>query len=102
TVAPSLVTVTSPRLSTSILSIPRGPRVVLTTSETILAALILLLWASFPRLRLEPSFRIKTCWLARYDIYSKHSERVTGGGANKNLISRLGEFQGYSFCMRLT
>src|SRR5207244_13129870 len=41
TVAPSLVIVTSPKLSTIILSIPRGPRVVFTTSETIRAALML-------------------------------------------------------------
>ena len=42
-VTPSLVTVTSPKESTNILSIPLGPKVVLTVSATNLAAIILVL-----------------------------------------------------------
>src|SRR2546428_1636252 len=45
---------------TSILSIPLGPRVVLTVSAMILAAVILFLWASFPVDRPVPSLRIST------------------------------------------
>ncbi|CAI8178528.1 MAG: Uncharacterised protein [Candidatus Nitrosopelagicus brevis] len=40
-VAPSLVIVTSPKESTSILSSPRGPKLDLTISATIFAAMIL-------------------------------------------------------------
>ena len=58
-VAPSFVIVTSPSESTSILSIPFGPRVVLTASATALAAAILFLWASFPCFLSEPSFKIR-------------------------------------------
>jgi hypothetical protein len=42
-VAPSLVMTTSPMLSTSILSMPFGPRVVRTASATAFAAAMLLL-----------------------------------------------------------
>ena len=42
-VAPSLVITTSPIASTNILSIPFGPRVLLTASDTAFAAAILLL-----------------------------------------------------------
>src|SRR2546427_175187 len=59
-VAPSFVITISPMPATSILSIPRGPMVDRTISATILAAIMLLLWASLP-LDLEvPSLRIKT------------------------------------------
>ena len=54
-VAPSFVIVTSPRESTSILSIPFGPRLVFTISEIILAAAMLFLWASRPLVSLAPS-----------------------------------------------
>jgi len=57
-VTPSLVMVTSPTVSTIILSMPLGPRVLLTMSATVLAALMLLYWASFPRSLLVPSLRI--------------------------------------------
>jgi hypothetical protein len=57
-VAPSLVTVASPMLSTSILSIPLGPKVVLIESATALAAAMFLLCASFPVSRLLPSFNM--------------------------------------------
>jgi hypothetical protein len=52
--------VTSPKLSTSILSIPFGPRALFTLSATILAAIMFVCWASFPLERLEPSFNIRT------------------------------------------
>ncbi|MPM66314.1 hypothetical protein SDC9_113221 [bioreactor metagenome] len=58
-VAPSFVITTSPIESTSILSIPLGPRVVLTASATAFAAIMLLLWASLPLVRLLPSFKMK-------------------------------------------
>ena len=62
-VAPSFVIITSPIESTSILSIPFGPRVVRTASATAFAAAILLLWAVRPRLRVVPSFSMKIgCW----------------------------------------
>ncbi|OPX58776.1 MAG: hypothetical protein A4E30_01431 [Methanomassiliicoccales archaeon PtaB.Bin215] len=57
-VTPSLVMTTSPMESTSILSIPRGPRVLLTASAMALAAMMLLYWASLPFSRLEPSLSI--------------------------------------------
>ncbi|MBA7516264.1 hypothetical protein ES705_08310 [subsurface metagenome] len=57
-VAPSFVIVTSPKESTSILSIPLGPSVVLTASATALAAAILFFWASFPCFLSVPSFKI--------------------------------------------
>lgn len=47
-VAPSLVMVTSPSGDTSILSIPLGPREVLTIEEMDFAAMILALVASRP------------------------------------------------------
>src|SRR5207245_9600517 len=59
-VAPSFVITMSPIPATSILSIPRGPMVDRTISATILAAIMLLLWASLPLDREEPSLRIKT------------------------------------------
>src|SRR5437867_13394458 len=59
-VAPSFVITISPMPATSILSIPLGPRVDRTISATILAAIMLLLWASLPRDREVPSLRIKT------------------------------------------
>ena len=58
--APSLVMVMSPRLSMSILSMPRGPRVVLRTSPMTRAAMMLFLWASLPRFRVVPSLRMRT------------------------------------------
>ncbi len=54
-VTPSFVITISPKLSTSILSIPLGPRVVLTASATAFAAAILLCWASFPKVLKVPS-----------------------------------------------
>ena len=63
-VAPSLVILISPIESTSILSIPLGPKLVLTNSATILAAVILFLLASLSFVSVVPSFktRIGTCW----------------------------------------
>ncbi len=58
-VTPSLVMTTSPRLSTSILSIPRGPRVLRTASAMAFAAWMLLNCASLPLSLLVPSFRMK-------------------------------------------
>ena len=60
--APSFVIVMSPKLSISILSIPRGPSVVFKTSPITRAAIMLFLWASFPLLREVPSFKISTGW----------------------------------------
>ena len=57
-VAPSFVIVTSPIESTSILSMPFGPKVVRTLSATALAAIIFLLCASLPVFRSVPSGRI--------------------------------------------
>ncbi len=57
-VTPSLVMVTSPILSMSILSMPFGPRVDLTAAATAFAAAILLFWASSPRFLVVPSLRI--------------------------------------------
>ncbi len=57
-VAPSFVITTSPIESTSILSMPLGPRVVLTASATAFAAMMLLLWASLPLVLLLPSFKM--------------------------------------------
>ncbi len=59
-VAPSLVMVTSPIESTSILSMPLGPREDFTIPAMILAALMLFLRASFPLVSEAPSFRIMT------------------------------------------
>src|SRR5208283_2357640 len=59
-VAPSLVIVTSPSESTSILSMPRGPTEVLTISAISLAAAILFRCASLPFDWLLPSFRMRT------------------------------------------
>src|SRR5207248_9124331 len=59
-VAPSFVITISPMPATSILSIPLGPMVDRTISATILAAIMLLLWASLPLDREVPSLRIKT------------------------------------------
>src|SRR5437867_10962310 len=59
-VAPSFVITMSPMPATSILSIPLGPMVDRTISATILAAIMLLLWASLPLDREFPSLRIKT------------------------------------------
>ena len=58
-VAPSLVMTTSPMESTSILSMPLGPRVERTASATALAAAMLLDWAVRPRVRCVPSFKMK-------------------------------------------
>ncbi len=55
-VAPSFVIVTSPSESTSILSIPLGPRLLWTTSAMIFAAAMLFFWASRPLLSVAPSF----------------------------------------------
>src|SRR2546428_25613 len=60
-VTPSFVMTTSPRESTSILSIPRGPRVLRTASATAFAAAMLLNWAPFPFSRRVPSFSTKIC-----------------------------------------
>src|SRR5436309_8190626 len=59
-VAPSFVITMSPLPATSILSIPLGPMVDRTISATILAAIMLLLWASLPLDREVPSLRIRT------------------------------------------
>jgi hypothetical protein len=59
-VAPSFVMVTSPRLSTSILSMPLGPRLVRTISDITLAASMLFLRASLPLVSVAPSFSIRT------------------------------------------
>jgi hypothetical protein len=59
-VRPSLVIVTSPKLSTSILSMPFGPRELFTLSATIFAAIMFVRCASFPLDRFDPSFNIKT------------------------------------------
>ena len=69
-VAPSLVIVTSPMELTSILSIPRGPRVERTVSATTFAAVMLFLWASLPVDRPVPSFRMSTGtpWVPCADI----------------------------------
>ena len=58
-VTPSLVMTTSPMVSTSILSMPFGPRVVLTAPATAFAAAMFMLWASRPRVREPPSLRIR-------------------------------------------
>src|SRR2546425_4130785 len=60
-VAPSLVMVTSPNPSTSILSIPLGPNEDRTDSAIIFAAMIFALSASWPLLLEVPSLRIITC-----------------------------------------
>ena len=67
-VAPSLVMVTSPSESTSILSRPRGPRLVRTRSATRRAAAMLLFCASRPFCCSALSFRTSTgpcgvCWI---------------------------------------
>src|SRR5581483_10423911 len=62
-VAPSLVMTTSPMLSTSILSMPFGPRVERTASATAFAARMLLLWALRPLVRVVPSFMMMIGWL---------------------------------------
>src|SRR5947208_3799622 len=61
-VTPSFVIVTSPRESTSILSMPFGPRVDLTASATARAAAMLLYTAPFPFSRSVPSFKIMIGW----------------------------------------
>ncbi len=55
-VAPSFVIVTSPTVSTSILSMPLGPRLDLTISETSFAAVILFRCASLSFVSVLPSF----------------------------------------------
>src|SRR5688572_6151060 len=60
-VTPSFVMTTSPRLSTSILSMPLGPRVDRTASATAFAAAMLLNCAPLPRSRRVPSLRTKIC-----------------------------------------
>ena len=60
-VAPSFVMTTSPRSLTIILSIPFGPSVVFTAPATATATAMLVLWASLPRSRVEPSGRRYTC-----------------------------------------
>ncbi|OFV65713.1 MAG: membrane protein [Candidatus Syntrophoarchaeum butanivorans] len=57
-VAPSFVITTSPSESTSILSIPLGPSVVLTALATAFAASMLRFCASLPLVRSLPSFNI--------------------------------------------
>jgi len=52
-VTPSFVTTISPKESTNILSIPFGPKVVLTVSATNFAAMILFLCASLPEVLCE-------------------------------------------------
>ncbi len=59
-VAPSFVTVMSPRVSISILSIPLGPREVLTASAIALATMMFMCIASLPVVLVVPSFSIKT------------------------------------------
>lgn len=59
-VRPSLVMVTSPKLSTSILSMPFGPSALLTVSATMRAASMLACWASRPLLLLAPSRKMST------------------------------------------
>ena len=56
-VTPSFVMITSPMESTSILSIPFGPSVVLTASAIAFAAAMFLLWALFPLSLSVPSLR---------------------------------------------
>ena len=63
-VTPSLVTITSPMESTSILSIPFGPSVVLTVSPTSLAASMLFDWAVLPCFLCVPSGRMYIGWLS--------------------------------------
>ena len=58
-VTPSFVITTSPIVSTSILSMPFGPSVVLTAFATAFAAAMLLPCASRPRVREDPSLRMK-------------------------------------------
>ena len=55
-VTPSFVITTSPRESTSILSIPFGPNVVRTASPTAFAAFIFAICASLPFVRSLPAF----------------------------------------------
>ena len=59
-VAPSFVMVTSPSESTSILSIPLGPRLVCTISAMIFDAAMLFFWASRPLVSEPPSLRRTT------------------------------------------
>ena len=54
-VAPSFVIVTSPKESTSILSIPLGPKLECTISAIIFAAAILFFCASRPLFSVDPS-----------------------------------------------
>ena len=63
----------------SILSMPRGPRVVLRTSAMIWAAIMFDLRASRPRLLVEPSFKISTGLPVKYAkfIASKLFENTT-------------------------
>ena len=58
-VTPSLVTTISPSPSTNILSIPFGPKVVLTVSANTLPAKMLVLCASLPNNLLVPSGKMK-------------------------------------------
>jgi hypothetical protein len=58
-VAPSFVIVTSPNVSTNILSMPLGPRLVFTICVTSLAAVILFCCASLSFVSVLPSFNNK-------------------------------------------
>ncbi len=67
-VAPSFVITTSPKLSTSILSIPFGPKVDFTASPITFAASMLDLLASLPLTLCVPSLRIITGVPDKVDI----------------------------------
>ncbi len=89
-VAPSFVITISPMPATSILSIPRGPMVDRTISATILAAIMLLLWASLPLDREVPSLRIKT---GVSDISNQILSRADGASQDKHMQADSSESQ---------
>jgi hypothetical protein len=84
--------VTSPKLSTSILSMPFGPRELFTVSAIMRAAIMLVCWASLPLERLEPSFNTRT------------GIPDAGDDKSNNLLMRLNEKQHYNinFSLRCT
>lgn len=77
-VAPSLEMVTEPLSSWMSLSIPRGPRVVRTTSATAVQALMLLTSCGFPCEVSVPSFRSMICGCSIADMVEDEREKERG------------------------
>jgi len=103
--APSFVIVMSPRLSMSILSMPRGPNVDFRTSPTTRAAIMLFLWASFPLLLVVPSFSMRTGCpdgvVVKYAILSFSFHVVNVFLLIRNMQKRLGNINFYFGLLRL-